>query len=133
MGDRRKRKRINEGIGWMEHCMRLLGGVTDRMARGSDKKGEDEKEEISGEKVKRVITKLKDGGKAAGLDGIPNKVWKYEEEVIGKRKVFVTGSGKERGPSAEGMERGSNNPNLKERRGSKSKGLQRSHVNVNTL
>lgn len=76
--ERRKRKRINESLGWEEwkkNFMRLLGGVKDRVVRGngSDIKGRDEEEEISREEIKRAIGKLKNG-KAAGMDRIPNEV-----------------------------------------------------------
>lgn len=46
----------------------------------------DEEEEISSEEVRRAIEKLKDG-KAAGMVGITNEVWRYggggEDEGIG--------------------------------------------------
>lgn len=42
--------------------------------KGNDRRGKDEKEEISREEVKGVITKLKDG-KAAKMEEIPNEVW----------------------------------------------------------
>lgn len=78
---RKKKKRINEDLGWeewKEHFMKLLRGVKDRVVREkeSNRRGGDEKDEISGEEVMRVVVKLKDG-KAAGMDGILNEVWRY--------------------------------------------------------
>lgn len=79
--ERWKRRTINKDIGWEEwkkHYMILLGGVKDRVIRGKgrDMRGGDEEEE-SREEVKRIIGKLKDG-KAAGLDEIPNELWRYK-------------------------------------------------------
>lgn len=78
---RRKRKKINESIGWKEwkeHFMRLLEGVEERMVRrkSSDRIERDEKKDISKVEVRRAIEKLRDD-KAAGLDGIPNEMWRY--------------------------------------------------------
>jgi len=78
---RRRRKRINEEIGgeeWKEYFMRLLGGVERRVMRGRERREEEEgeEEEISREEVRRVVREMKDG-KAMGVDGIPNEVWKY--------------------------------------------------------
>lgn len=80
--ERRKKKRINEGIGWKEHFMRSLGEVKDKVVRekGSEIKGRDEEDEINGEEIKRAIGKLKDG-KATGMDG-GVKVWgKGDKEI----------------------------------------------------
>lgn len=64
-----EKKRINEDIGWKEHFMRLLGEVEDKVVRkkGSEIRGRDEEDEISGEEINRAIGKLKDG-KATGMD-----------------------------------------------------------------
>ncbi|XP_036148384.1 uncharacterized protein LOC118647469 [Monomorium pharaonis] len=82
--DRKKKKRVNEGIGmgeWKEYFMCLLGGVEARVVRGEERIGREscgsEKEQvISKEEVRRVVNNLK-VGKAGGLDGIPNDVWRW--------------------------------------------------------
>ena len=92
--DRRKKRRVNEGIRmeeWKEYFMCLLGGVETRVVRGDERKdresGRREVEQgISKEEVRKVVSKLK-VGKAGGLDGIPNEVWRWGgrrlEEWIG--------------------------------------------------
>jgi len=83
--ERRKWKSVNEGIGmneWEKYFREVLGGVDgkvvwgEREGRRSEEEGEVEKEEI-----RRVLGKLKDG-KAMGVDGVPNEVWKYGGEEI---------------------------------------------------
>ncbi|XP_036148443.1 uncharacterized protein LOC118647507 [Monomorium pharaonis] len=82
--DRKKKKRVNEGIGmgeWKEYFMCLLGGVEARVVRGGKRIGREscgnKKEQvISKEEVRRVVNNLK-VGKAGGLDGIPNEVWRW--------------------------------------------------------
>lgn len=52
----------------------LLAGVENRVVREKDDtRSRGKKEEISKEKIKRAIGKLKDG-KATRTDGIPNEV-----------------------------------------------------------
>lgn len=66
---------------WKEHFMRLLGGVEERVVRGQEKKGRKEGEsDIEWEEIKRTIEKLR-VNKAMG---IPNEVWKYGGEEMGK-------------------------------------------------
>lgn len=62
--------------------MRLLG-LEERAVRGRERKREreDREEEISREKIRRVRKNIKEK-KAAGLEGIPGKVWKYGGEEI---------------------------------------------------
>lgn len=48
-----------------------------RKKKGEEEEGvEEEKEEISKEKIGEAIRNIKDG-KAAGIDEIPNEIWKY--------------------------------------------------------
>jgi hypothetical protein len=88
---RKKKKGLNERIEkgeWKEHFMRLLGGVEHRVRDRDRKKRKEEKKEISREEIKEAISKMKDG-KAAGVDGVPEEVWKYGgEEVIEWAKDF---------------------------------------------
>jgi len=93
--ERGRRKRINEGIEqeeWKEYFMGLLGGVERRVILGGERKiggekgevdkiGEVEEIEISGDKIKRAMKRLRDG-KAMGLDEIPGEVWKYGGERL---------------------------------------------------
>ena len=87
--DRKKKRRVNERIEmeeWKEYFMCLLGGVEARVVRGEERmdresSGRDEEQVISKEEVRRVVNNLK-VGKAGGLDGIPNEVWRW-----GGRKV----------------------------------------------
>lgn len=94
--ERKKRKRIFiffffipsfDGVGgneWKEHFIRLLGGVEDMVVKGMmEKKQEDGEEALSREEIKRVLGRLKDG-RAAGINGVANKVWKYGGEEIRK-------------------------------------------------
>jgi len=81
----RKRRRINEGIGmseWREQFMRVLGGVEERVVRGNGREmGEEDREEISREEIRRIRINIKEG-KAVGLDGIPGEVWKHGGEEL---------------------------------------------------
>lgn len=58
--------------------MRRLGGVEEKVVRGTGREveGEDEEEEINKEEIRKMLKELK-GGKAPGMDGITNEVWKY--------------------------------------------------------
>jgi len=84
--ERKRKKEINANIQkeeWREYFMRLLGGREDRVVRG-EQRGEEEvieEEEISREEVRKTIEGLK-VGKAMGVDGIPNEVWKYGGEEL---------------------------------------------------
>ncbi|XP_067214151.1 uncharacterized protein [Linepithema humile] len=85
--ERRRRKRVNEGIGmldWKEHFMRILGGVEGRVVRGGERSGQGEgkeEEEIDREEIRRALRTIRDG-KAAGIDEIPAEVWKYGGEEL---------------------------------------------------
>lgn len=62
--------------------MELLGGVEERIVRGTVREEEGESEEDEGEELGRqevieAIAKIKDG-KAPGADEIPGEAWKYE-------------------------------------------------------
>jgi len=85
--ERKRRKRINETIEleeWKEYFMGLLGGIERRavrvMEREEGRREKDEKE-VELEEVKGAIGRLKDG-KALGMDGIPNEVWRYGGEKV---------------------------------------------------
>lgn len=56
----------------------IVGRVEERVVKetGSDRGRGDEEEEISSEEVRRDIGMLKNG-KAAGMNGIMNEVWRY--------------------------------------------------------
>ncbi|XP_018360405.1 PREDICTED: uncharacterized protein LOC108759461 [Trachymyrmex cornetzi] len=83
-GERKRRKGINKGIEmkeWEGYFKELLGGVEGRMIRGKGKRRKQGWErDLSREEIRRATRNLKDG-KAMGIDGIPNKVWKYEGEM----------------------------------------------------
>ncbi|KYN20187.1 hypothetical protein ALC57_07477 [Trachymyrmex cornetzi] len=81
--ERNRCKGINKEIGmreWEEYFEDLLGveGTVVRGERGREKQWMER--ELSREETK-VTGNLKDG-KAMGLDGIPNKVWKYGGEEM---------------------------------------------------
>lgn len=63
--------------------MRLLGGVEERVVSGREGKGRENnrEEEISKNEIKEAIRKIKDE-KAAGINGIPEEVWKYRGEGL---------------------------------------------------
>lgn len=86
---RKKRKTVNETIDmedWDNYFRKLLGWKVWRIgAKEAGGRKEDTEEGIGREKIRRVISKLKDG-KAAGGDGVPNEVWKYGG--IGIKEVF---------------------------------------------
>jgi len=84
--ERRRKREINANIrkeDWREYFMRLTGGREDRVVRGEVRGGKEmiEEEEISREEIKRTIGELK-VGKAMGVDGIPNEVWKFGGEEL---------------------------------------------------
>ena len=77
--ERKRRKRVNQDIDmvkWEKYFMELLGGVENRIRKG-DKEGRegDEEEEITWEEINEAIDAMKDK-KAAGIDEMPNEVWK---------------------------------------------------------
>jgi len=78
--ERKRKKEINVNIRkeeWREYFMRLMGDGEDRVIRGKGRAEEEliEEEELSREEVNRMIEGLKTG-KAMGVDGIPNEMWK---------------------------------------------------------
>jgi len=85
--ERKKRKRLNETIElevWKEYFMGLLGGVEKRAVKGMGReegRREKKEKEVEREEVKGAIGRLKDG-KALGIDGIPNEVWRYGGEEL---------------------------------------------------
>lgn len=91
---------MNENIEekeWKDYFMNLLRGVQHRVVRGKvrmgewDRRSEEGGGELSKEKIRGAIRKLKDG-KAAGYDGIPGKVWKYgAEELVWKGEGWPEG------------------------------------------
>jgi len=123
---RRKRRRVNKNIKereWKDYFMRLLGGVEHRVVRGNwDRRREDGEGEISKEEIRGAIRRLKDG-KAAGYDGIPGEVWKYEGEDFGRLGVELLQGGVEGRGVAGGMEGGGNCTNCEERRRKDSGGI----------
>jgi len=89
--------------------MRLMGSREDRVIRGEGRREEKviEEEEISREELRRVVRESKDG-KAMGVDGIPDEVWKYggagmEEWIWGFcNKVWCGHAGYEGSRGGEG-------------------------------
>lgn len=90
--ERKRKKQVDTGIDvmeWKEFFMWLLGGVDSRVVKGGEirREEEDKEEEIREEEFRRVIRRLKIG--KAGLDEIPNEVWKYGgEEMEGWARGF---------------------------------------------
>ena len=79
-GGRKRRKRVNQDIDvvhWKKYFMELLGGVENRIRKG-DKEGKegDQEEDITWEGINEAVDAMKDK-KAAGIDEMPNEVWKY--------------------------------------------------------
>lgn len=79
--ERRRVRKVDEGIRreeWEEYFMGLLGDVWNRVVREYERGSmvEDRKEDINRREMKRTIRRLKDG-KAAGIDGLPEEVWRY--------------------------------------------------------
>ncbi|XP_077280504.1 uncharacterized protein LOC143907534 [Temnothorax americanus] len=83
--ERKKRRRVNEGISmqeWDGYFKELLGGVNGRVVMGTRRRERrEEEEEIRREEVWEVVKKLRER-KALGSDGIPNEVWKFGREVV---------------------------------------------------
>lgn len=83
--ERKRWKGLNEEIEmseWKNHFMELLGGVEKRVRKGKKEgREEDEEEGISRKEIDKVIENMKDK-KAAGIDEIPNEVWKYGGEKM---------------------------------------------------
>lgn len=87
---------------WRKYFMRMLGGVEEKVIGGGrrlKKNGKGEKD-IGFEELRRAIRKLMDG-KVAGIDEIPEKVWKYGGLKMvkvwkGGYGNFAIGSGKGR-------------------------------------
>lgn len=84
--ERKRRKRLNEGISmqeWDRYFRDLLGGVEGRVVMRSRREGEreEEEEELRREEVGEVVGKLREG-RAMGSDRIPNEVWKFGGEVV---------------------------------------------------
>lgn len=83
--ERKRGRRINRDISmeeWEEYFRKILGGIKKRVVwgeRGVRREGEEE--ELDKGEVERVIGRLKEG-KAMGVDGIPNEVWRYGGEEI---------------------------------------------------
>lgn len=81
--ERKRRKGVNEGIEekkWREYFMTLLGGVEGRVRKGGrGRRLEDGEQELRRSEVRKVVEKLKKG-KATGIDGVPNEVWKFGGE-----------------------------------------------------
>ena len=83
--ERKRGKGVNKKIvaeEWREYFMRILGGAEDKTAeeRGG-RRAEDGEQRIEREELRKVLRKLKKG-KAAGEDGVPNKVWKLGGEKV---------------------------------------------------
>ncbi|KMQ82179.1 axoneme-associated protein [Lasius niger] len=78
--ERKRRKGVNDGIEekeWREYFMTLLGGVESRVWKGErGRRLEDGEQELRRSEVRKVVKKLKKG-KATGVDGVPNEVWKF--------------------------------------------------------
>ena len=73
-----------EAESWKEYFMTALGRVGHRIVKGDGKENRAirvKEEEISREEIRKAINRLRDE-KAAGIDGIPGKVWKYGKEEL---------------------------------------------------
>jgi len=84
----KSRKRINETIEmeeWKEYFMGLMRRIEKRAIRRMKKKEREKKDEkkMKLEEVKDAIWRLKDG-KALGIDGILNEIWRYRGEEMTK-------------------------------------------------
>jgi len=81
--ERKKWSGINKDIKmeeWEDYFKKILGGVEWRVVWGE--KGErrtEEEEGIRREEIEKIVRGLK-VGKAMGIDGVPNEVWKYGGE-----------------------------------------------------
>ncbi|KYN22005.1 hypothetical protein ALC57_05605 [Trachymyrmex cornetzi] len=108
-GEKKKWKGINKAIEmreWEKYFKELLGGVERRVVRGKNiREGQKGERELSREEIRKVTRNLKDG-KTMGVDGMPNKVWKYGGEEM-EEWVWRGCNEVWKGGMARGMERGS--------------------------
>jgi len=120
--ERKSRKRINETIElevWKEYFMGLLGGVEKSAVKKMEREEGRGEKEVELEEVKGVIGRLKNG-KALGMDGIPNVLWRGRDEELSMRDMQ---EGVERGGLARTMERGRDCTNNKKGRWRKGRKL----------
>lgn len=80
----------------------MLGDVESRVVRGV---GEEREKEISKREIKEAMKRLKDG-KAAGINEILGKVWKYEGEEVWKNGYGISVTGWKRKDGQKAGRRG---------------------------